>query len=758
MEITATGNTLLTYAMLVEPDPLQVTTSAILTLLVSNSGNELVTCTSIVVTLPKGTFAKDLTEDPTGIETVVPDGWAVTPAENVFTFTPSATAGPIGPQGIPFTFAAVKVNGEPGTATITIDETASPPSQPDPRTASIEVPKFPVEFQLSELTSTPSVPSGGSATLNWTGQGDDVAYVITYLPTDTDELVKGTVGEHGPYQSEPLTRSGSVLFTLTASVTVLGQDELLVVTRTLTMPIVTMSIASFDLQPPAVGVNGLVVLTWDVPNADHCTLEDGTVLPASGTRGFVLPALPAKRTFTFTAHGFDGRTLEQQITVVVDPSIVATPEEGFVITGAPGALGLFGTPAIGFDSNPTAGGIGGRGQDAVLSGPIPPLDTTVKPVRVLPIVLTGGKGGTGGPGGADFINFPPIEFLFGPGGEGGRGGDAIINVTLDASAGPAASYLVTLTPGVGGVGGITTIPGDGGVPLGPDPEAGGGPGAVSIIINGNSFEPEVGISQLTSSKPAVAEAEALDLSWQVQYATSLKLQLSQLPDLVDVSGLSGCTVVASGVTLCVSAAGKPLGTLTPPAPFPQSLDFVLTASDGSSSVQSSVQVCFASGTLLAYAIQVNSEVLADNDPNGMLIATRNPLLVNESGNFYLLMMISRTDPVTCTSLVVSIPVGTDANHLTADPTGIQAGVKNYGLEGGDDWDVAQDGGVFTFTPRGNAGTIKWDALLLFGFQSIAVNGEPGTATITIEETASLPLLPTPATRTTELSVLKFPVQ
>jgi hypothetical protein len=39
LRITATGNTLLTYAMLVEPDPLQVTTSATLTLLVSNSGS-----------------------------------------------------------------------------------------------------------------------------------------------------------------------------------------------------------------------------------------------------------------------------------------------------------------------------------------------------------------------------------------------------------------------------------------------------------------------------------------------------------------------------------------------------------------------------------------------------------------------------------------------------------------------------------------------------------------------------------------------
>ena len=61
------GTTLLTYALLTSPDPLQAdATGATLTLVASNNGLRVVRCTQIVVILPVGPNAKDLTADATG--------------------------------------------------------------------------------------------------------------------------------------------------------------------------------------------------------------------------------------------------------------------------------------------------------------------------------------------------------------------------------------------------------------------------------------------------------------------------------------------------------------------------------------------------------------------------------------------------------------------------------------------------------------------------------------------------------------------
>ena len=83
------GTTLLTYALLTSPDPLQAdATGATLTLVVSNTGLRVVSCTQIVVILPVGLNAKDLTANATGIQTQVAPGWAASQVGGVFTLTP----------------------------------------------------------------------------------------------------------------------------------------------------------------------------------------------------------------------------------------------------------------------------------------------------------------------------------------------------------------------------------------------------------------------------------------------------------------------------------------------------------------------------------------------------------------------------------------------------------------------------------------------------------------------------------------------
>jgi hypothetical protein len=449
-------DTLLSYALYVDPDPLQVNAAATLTLVVSNGSRQAITCSSIRVTLPAGTNAKDLIPSAAAVETQVPPNWSAAAAGGVITLTPSGDAGTI--KGESVTFVVVtKTNGEPGTATVTIDETASSPSQPsDTRTTTIPVAKFPIQFRLSDLIVTdPSdhdVPAGGAATLMWTGQGDLVSYTMEYQPADDEgSLVSETVGSTGPYTTKvPLTRSGSVTFTLTASLKVPGQDQPLIVPRQQTVSVETLSL-DVIVGPPTVGVNGLVKLHWDAPNADHCTLEDGTPLPPSGTRYFVLRNT---RKFTVTAIGL-GDLKQQQFTVTVDPNIKPT-ENGYVVAGNTGKQGCGGRSCSDDrpPCHPTSGEQGQRGGDAILRRQLPPLDTIHdRPARVLPIAVTGGRGGPGGDGGARWT-MGGQDHDRQPQGPGGSGGDAILDVTLDARNEPAAQYIIQqLSAGAPGDGG-----------------------------------------------------------------------------------------------------------------------------------------------------------------------------------------------------------------------------------------------------------------------------------------------------------------
>jgi hypothetical protein len=105
--------------------------------------------------------------------------------------------------------------------------------------------------------------------------------------------------------------------------------------------------------------------------------------------------------------------------------------------------------------------------------------------------------------------------------------------------------------------------------------------------------PELRILDFSQSKMQLSGADdKLVLTWEVQLATWLKLGLKGLSGSVDVTGLSSCTVSAPGAPplLVADASGHQRGTLTPPDPFPRFLTFELSAGDGSSVKQSSVDV------------------------------------------------------------------------------------------------------------------------------------------------------------------------
>ena len=445
-------STLLAYSLSTEPDPLQVNGPGILTLAVSKSPqtHETVTCTEIKVTLLAGKTAKELTTDASTIGTQVPSQfWGAHNDGGIITLSPTGDAGKFGPAGAAFVFSGFTVNGEPGTTMVKIHETASSDSQPsETRTAEFLVAKFPVQFQLSDLTLTdppsPEIPYDGSATLMWTGTGDQVSYTLEYQPAEEGPVMSPSIGSTGPYTAENLTRTGSVTFTLTAKVTVPGQDNPLIVTRQLTVSIETPALKAF-MQPLLVPPNGLARLEWDALNMVSCTLNPGglgppgQVLEKSGVLLFLIPANPATRLFSLTATPANGEPIPQQFTITVDPTIVPN-QPGIEAIGQQGPTGQPGS-----DNDSGNGGPGGCGLDPMLRKTVPALDLTSNPARVIPITVIGGIGGTGGQGdwtGSD-----------GQGGQGGPGGNATLDLTIDPSLGPPAQYIINVFPGPGGVGG-----------------------------------------------------------------------------------------------------------------------------------------------------------------------------------------------------------------------------------------------------------------------------------------------------------------
>ena len=112
-----------------------------------------------------------------------------------------------------------------------------------------------------------------------------------------------------------------------------------------------------------------------------------------------------------------------------------------------------------------------------------------------------------------------------------------------------------------------------------------------------------------------------------------------------------------------------------------------------------------------------------------LRSSPDPLQAAGQASFTLIVSNPERRTVTCSRIVVAIPVGDAAKDLVADADAIEAR-RPPG------WSVGQDAGVFTFLPENGAGSIEGEGLV-FDFANLQVNGEPGTAIVGIEETAAL---------------------
>jgi hypothetical protein len=453
--------TLLSYALLTDPDPLQAGGMATLTLIVSNSGRQVVTVASIAVMLPVGTNARNLTPDASGIQSQLPPGWNVSQNGGELTLRPATPAAArVAGGGFPFVFARIPVNAEPGTVTVSIAETASSPAQPapQPRTATLALYKFPRQFQVSELfAGAPVVDAGGTATLLWTGTTG--TYRVQYSPGNGPR-VDVPVGNTGPYTTQPLFRTPNVVFTLTVSVTVPGQDQPLVAQRQLAVDVRALTIDRFDALPPVVPVNGVAKLTWRTSNAASAIIQPGSHRVAPDGSLYVVVA--GTQVFTLMALDGAGNLVTEQKTITADPSMTVNAERWI----SDARKGLDGRP--GMDGEPNergwTGGDGsaGRSVGAIVLA-VPGLDLTGMNGRVRLVSSRGGNGGAGGRGG-NGGRFP--GGTGGHGADGGSGGTVMVNFTPVPGSLPG-QMIVDVSggnAGEGGEGGAGTPPGGRGPP------------------------------------------------------------------------------------------------------------------------------------------------------------------------------------------------------------------------------------------------------------------------------------------------------
>jgi microcystin-dependent protein len=295
------SDTLLSYAVSTDPDPLQVSpttgapTEATLTIVVSNNTHQYIECTSLSFSFLQGTLAKDLFSDSTGIASSAPSGWSITQNGVLFTAKPNSSSdGKIGPDGLPFVLSSIKVNEQVGTTDMTITEVTTK------GTGALDYPlaKFPLQFNVGPLTADPpTINAGESTTLSWSGSSG-ATYVLQYLDKDGNTVTITHV-KNEPTQPLPSTGTYTIddvevdtTFYLLVSLTVPGQDEPLTATRFFPVIVAPLPPHIDYFRPQGCTDEDCIiyasefVLEWQIENATGMQL---TATDSTGTHVIEVP-------------------------------------------------------------------------------------------------------------------------------------------------------------------------------------------------------------------------------------------------------------------------------------------------------------------------------------------------------------------------------------------------------------------------------------------------------------------------------------
>ncbi|HEY0319609.1 MAG TPA: hypothetical protein VGC66_01430 [Pyrinomonadaceae bacterium] len=321
------GDTLLSYAVSSNPDPIQVSpqtddpSPATLMIVVSNDTHQLIDCQSISFSFLKGTNAKDFFSDDTGIGTSHSDGWSINQSGALFTATPDTAAdGQVGADGLSFVISNIKVNEQPGTTDMTITEVTTS------NTGTLDIPlaKFPANFTVGDLNaSSLSVAQGGSTTLSWSGSSG-ATYTLQYGDTVVNETKDGQpLPATGSYEVDDL-QDDPTIFYLVVTYQPPGGDAPLVTQRDcpVTVLVESVALAHFKATPAVIyGTNNNVpvTLSWEA-TAAHQLVLDNSIGIVTGSSYTVMVNEPTQ--FLLTATGYQGPVYSECNVTVEDVNMI----------------------------------------------------------------------------------------------------------------------------------------------------------------------------------------------------------------------------------------------------------------------------------------------------------------------------------------------------------------------------------------------------------------------------------------------------
>ncbi|MFG2910419.1 hypothetical protein ACGF13_35905 [Kitasatospora sp. NPDC048286] len=231
MRLTADSDVLLRYSVTSDPDPLQVSTGdkeADATLTITFRGtNPKTYVRGLRITLPVGSDAASLTDDPKAIHTsVTPQKkWTIdSDGDGTFTVTPRGgeTSMTLN-DAATIELSAIPVNTAVGNLSVTVEETTSGDgSDYAPRTAAFGLSKWPAGFVFGDFRPDRAmVANGDPCTLTWvansparytlycdTNQVDvsnTQSYTVSSLHHTTGFLLQAGYTDHGDTVTHALT-------------------------------------------------------------------------------------------------------------------------------------------------------------------------------------------------------------------------------------------------------------------------------------------------------------------------------------------------------------------------------------------------------------------------------------------------------------------------------------------------------------------------------------------------------------------------
>lgn len=311
------GSTVLSYASSTNPNPLQVSSPASITLVASKTDRRTITCNEITL---KVVYSQDqnsgdaLTANLGSIQVSPPPNWTTAnDGAGSFSFNPQPGYGTIQPDDtLLFILDDIQVNHQVGTTILTLIEkvtiTNSDGSQtPSTQTATYQLGKFPQSFSVSDLTAdSPSVSPGGTVKLSWNGSAG--AYTLSY----GDQTI--SVPNIDVYQTSPLEA------TTTFTLTVTADGGAVQVQRQYTVTLLQPTIGQFGIVGQTDGMPKFMVgssfqLYWQTNLADYCQLFlNGVPVPGASnlpanTDGYTpatIFAQPGDYAFTLAAYSKTG--------------------------------------------------------------------------------------------------------------------------------------------------------------------------------------------------------------------------------------------------------------------------------------------------------------------------------------------------------------------------------------------------------------------------------------------------------------------